>query len=51
VFDATGKLIEQHSLTPNEVSNLNLGAQYPAGIYNIVVSQAGKAKSIKVVKP
>jgi autotransporter-associated beta strand protein len=51
VFDATGKLIEQHSLTPNELSNLNLGAQYPAGIYNIVVSQAGKAKSIKVVKP
>ena len=51
IFDATGKLIEQYTVSPNEIAKLNLGAQYASGLYNIVVSQTNNTKAIKVVKP
>ena len=51
VFDATGKLIEQHDGTPGFIHSLTIGENYAAGIYNIVLTQGGGAKSIKVIKP
>ncbi len=50
VFDATGKLIEQHILTPTEVPKLILGKEYANGIYNIVVLQGDQTKTIKTIK-
>jgi hypothetical protein len=50
VFDATGRLMEQHSVLPGAVKDLTIGSAYAQGLYNIVVSQGSQTKSIKVIR-
>ncbi len=50
VYDATGKLIEQHAVMPTGVNELNIGSDYSNGLYNIVITQGSKTKSIKVIR-
>ena len=50
VYDATGKLVEQHAVTPTMVNELNIGSDYTNGLYNIVITQGNKTKSIKVIR-
>ena len=48
VYDILGRLIEKRLLQqakPNEV-----GASYPSGIYNIIVTQDTEVKSLRVIK-
>ncbi len=47
VCDMTGRLIEQVNIATDSVQ---LGSQYPAGFYNIIVNQGGKYKILKVIK-
>jgi sugar lactone lactonase YvrE len=50
IFDMLGKLIEQKEVKSNEISSLNLGESYPAGIYNIVVTQGTEVKTMRMIK-
>ena len=50
VYDATGKLVEQHDVSAETVKELTIGASYAEGLYNIMVSQGTQHKSIKVIR-
>ena len=47
VYDMMGRLIENRQATSNAVQ---VGRNYASGIYNVIVSQGAKAKTLKVIK-
>ena len=50
VYDMIGRLIQKTEVRPNEVSELQFGARYPVGIYNVIVTQNNNHKSFKMIK-
>jgi ribosomal protein L6P/L9E len=50
VYDATGKLVEEHILSPESAKDLKIGTAYAEGLYNILMSQGTQTKSIKVIR-
>jgi hypothetical protein len=46
VYDMLGRLIENRQATSNSVQ---MGRNYATGVYNVVVSQGNKAKTLKVI--
>jgi len=47
VYDMIGRLIEQRQLESNSVE---LGGNYPSGVYNIIVTQDNNLKSLRLIK-
>ncbi len=50
VYDMMGKLIENHQVNPIEVANLQIGNNFAAGIYNVIVSQANEMQAIRLIR-
>jgi hypothetical protein len=50
VYDMMGRLLENNTITVDQANNTNIGANYPTGVYNVVVTQAEEVKMIRVVK-
>lgn len=50
VYDMTGKLVEQKTVSPSEISTQKIGQKYPSGVYNIVIKQQDEIKTFKIVK-
>jgi hypothetical protein len=50
VYDMMGKLVESHQLNPTEVANLQIGNNFAAGIYNVMVSQANEMQAIRLIR-
>jgi len=50
VFDEIGRLINKMEVSPTEVSGLQIGDNYPAGVYNVVVTQGTELKTLRVIK-
>ncbi len=50
VYDMIGKLLESWSVESSELSTHHFGAQFPTGVYNVVVTQGEKVNTLKVVK-
>jgi uncharacterized protein YjiK/2',3'-cyclic-nucleotide 2'-phosphodiesterase (5'-nucleotidase family) len=50
VFDLSGKLIEQREINSNEINALDLGNNYPSGVFNVIVNQGTNNKIVRVVK-
>lgn len=50
VFDLSGKLIEQREINSNEINALDLGNNYPSGVFNVIVTQGTNNKIVRVVK-
>ncbi|MFD0984054.1 T9SS type A sorting domain-containing protein, partial [Flavobacterium myungsuense] len=50
VYDMIGRQLEVRKATVSELSVLEVGRNYPAGVYNIIVSQGEKVKSLRMVK-
>ena len=50
VYDMVGKLIDNREVEPSEVSALQVGANYPSGIYNVIVTQGLEVKTVRVIK-
>jgi hypothetical protein len=48
VYDMIGRLIEQRQI--QQANPIEVGADYPSGIYNIIVTQDAEVKSIRVIK-
>jgi len=47
VYDMTGRLIEQRQVESNSVE---IGNNYPTGVYNVIVNQAENTKTLRVIK-
>ena len=47
VYDMVGKLIEQRQI---ESSSIQIGANYPSGIYILKVNQGGNQKALRIIK-
>jgi hypothetical protein len=50
IFDMLGRLLDYRMIKPNEVTTQIFGEKYPAGIYNILVSQDNETKTVRMIK-
>jgi len=50
VYDMVGKMLVNQEVNASDINTLELGNNYPAGIYNVVVSQGNDVKSIRMIK-
>ena len=50
VYDMIGRLLEKHQENVSEINTLEIGSNYPAGVYNVVVTQGKKVKTLRVIK-
>jgi hypothetical protein len=47
VYDMTGRLIEQRQ---EESNSVEVGNNYPSGVYIVIVSQGEEMKTLRVIK-
>lgn len=50
VYDMIGKLIEKRTVSPSQVYGLQVGNPYLSGIYNVVLTQGKKVRTLRVIK-
>ena len=50
IYDMTGRLLETRTIKADVLSNQAIGERYPAGVYNVIVSQGENTQTIRVVK-
>jgi hypothetical protein len=50
VYDMIGRELEVQKATVSELSTREIGTNYPSGVYNLVVSQGDKVKSVRMIK-
>ncbi len=50
VYDMLGKLIETRSINTIDYISEDLGSSYPAGVYNVIVTQGENAKTLRMIK-
>ncbi len=50
IYDMLGKLVESKEMEADGLNGLRVGANYPSGVYNVIVNQGGVVKTIRVVK-
>ena len=50
VYDMLGRLVEQRQANVNELQTTTIGNNYPSGVYNVIVTQDGETKAVRVVK-
>lgn len=50
VYDMTGRLLDTANLSVEDLSTHTIGIKYPAGVYNLVVSQGDSVKTVRVIK-
>ena len=50
VFDMLGKAIESQSVKVSEIDNFEIGARYPSGVYNVIITQGTEVKTQRVIK-
>ena len=50
VYDMLGKLIEARSINTIDYISEDLGSAYPAGVYNVIVTQGENMKTLRVIK-
>jgi hypothetical protein len=48
VYDMTGRFVEQRQVQQSE--NIEIGNNYPSGIYSIIVTQGEQVKTLRVIK-
>lgn len=49
-FDMNGRLVEDITLSPEELSSQKMGGRYAQGVYNVIVSQGDYIRSFKIIK-
>ncbi|MBY0487579.1 MAG: T9SS type A sorting domain-containing protein, partial [Flavobacteriaceae bacterium] len=50
VYDMLGKLVEDRKVSTSDVQTLEVGANYPSGVYNVIVTQGEHTKTLRVIK-
>jgi hypothetical protein len=50
VYDMIGRQLEVRKATVTELTTKEIGVDYPAGVYNVVVSQGNQLKTLRMIK-
>jgi len=50
VYDMLGREVESREASVDNITNLEIGSQYPSGVYNIIVTQGDNVKTLRVIK-
>ncbi len=50
VYDMLGKVIESSSVRMSDIDSFEIGNSYPAGIYNVIITQGTEVKTQRVIK-
>ena len=50
VYDMIGKLLELRVVKSGEIVLQEIGHQYPSGVYNVIVTQDQKVKTLRMIK-
>ena len=50
VYDMLGREVEARQASVANITNLEIGSQYPSGVYNIIVTQGSNVKTLRVIK-
>lgn len=50
VYNMLGKLVESRDVDSTTINELQIGATYPSGVYNVIVSQGEEVKTMRVIK-
>ncbi len=50
VYDMLGKLIENKTAEVSDIESVTIGSNYPAGIYNVTISQGESTQFIRIIK-
>jgi hypothetical protein len=50
VYDMIGRQLEKLQVISSEMNNLELGNNYPSGVYNVIVKQGEHVKTLRVIK-
>ncbi|MFT3794883.1 T9SS type A sorting domain-containing protein [Flavobacterium sp.] len=50
IYDMLGRLMETTQMDAADLSMMKVGAQYPSGVYNVIVTQGSFVKTQRVVK-
>jgi len=50
VYDMLGRTLEVQNATVSELSTKEIGTNYPSGVYNVIVSQGDKVRSVRMIK-
>ena len=50
VYDMIGRQLEIRKATVTELTTKEIGVDYPAGVYNVIVSQGNQLKTLRMIK-
>ncbi|WP_295337087.1 T9SS type A sorting domain-containing protein [Flavobacterium sp.] len=50
VYDMLGRLVDTVDVDPKNTLLVQIGDQYPSGVYNVVVTQGEEVKTLRVIK-
>jgi hypothetical protein len=50
VYDMIGRVLENHQENVSEINTLEFGTNYPAGVYNVIVTQGMEVETLRVIK-
>ncbi len=50
VYDMLGKLVEDRQVNTISIADQEVGAKYPSGVYNVIVSQGENTQTLRVIK-
>ncbi|MBC7525691.1 MAG: T9SS type A sorting domain-containing protein, partial [Flavobacterium sp.] len=50
VYDLTGRLIETFESELRNLDSLEIGANYPSGVYSLIVNQNNEVKTLRIIK-
>ena len=50
VYDMLGRLVETRTVEISQIDQLELGQHYPAGVYQVIVSQGDDLQTLRMVK-
>jgi hypothetical protein len=50
VYDMLGKMIETKEVSSSEMDTIEIGSNYPSGVYNVIVSQNDQLQTVRMIK-
>jgi hypothetical protein len=50
VYDMLGNQVENTTIDAYAITELEVGTNYPSGVYNVIVSQGNEVKTLRVIK-
>ncbi len=50
IYDMIGRQLEKLQVISSEMNNLEIGNNYPSGVYNVIVRQGEEVRTLRVIK-